>query len=112
MVEPEQTEDEAFPRSVSMTWGEVCDVEVRELKSIIVECRHNQSSRETKEKQNHLSTHQRIICPAYRERSLPETRKRALRGCKSSQTFARTEEEIPAVVAVCVTFTFNNNLER
>lgn len=25
---PEQAEDEAFPRRVSMTWGEVCDVEV------------------------------------------------------------------------------------
>lgn len=29
MIDPEQAEDEAFPRRVSMTWGEVCDVEVR-----------------------------------------------------------------------------------
>ena len=37
MTEPEQTEDEAFPRSLSMTWGEVCDVEVR------MECTISQS---------------------------------------------------------------------
>eukprot|EP00752_Nemacystus_decipiens_P003649 g3363.t1 len=28
VTEPAQAEDEAFPRRVSMTWGEVCDVEV------------------------------------------------------------------------------------
>eukprot|EP00903_Cladosiphon_okamuranus_P011188 g10557.t1 len=28
VTDPEQAEDEAFPRRVSMTWGEVCDVQV------------------------------------------------------------------------------------
>lgn len=28
VIDPEPTEDEAFAREVSMTWGEVCDVEV------------------------------------------------------------------------------------
>lgn len=28
VTDPEQAEDEAVPRRVSMTWGEVCDVEV------------------------------------------------------------------------------------
>lgn len=28
VIDPEPAEDEAFAREVSMTWGEVCDVEV------------------------------------------------------------------------------------
>lgn len=28
VTEPDQSEDEAVPRTISMTWGEVCDTEV------------------------------------------------------------------------------------
>lgn len=28
MTDPEQAEDEAVPRTVSMTWGDVCSTEV------------------------------------------------------------------------------------
>ena len=28
MTDPEQADDEAVPRTISMTWGDVCDTEV------------------------------------------------------------------------------------